>query len=160
MQPRRTVLLTLALLAASGCATLSPDFEQPSVRLVSVQPVSGEGMLPEFLVRLRVVNPNPDALKLRGMSYTFFLDDYDIVTGAASDLPQVPAYGEADIDIEAVVDLMDAIRFINTLMQKSPSDIEYRLQAKLDIGPLLPAIRFEESGRLGPARERPQADDQ
>ncbi|MDJ0929053.1 MAG: LEA type 2 family protein [Gammaproteobacteria bacterium] len=160
MQLLRYACVAVALLALSGCATLSPDFEQPSVRLVSVQPVSAEGMLPEFLVRLRVVNPNPDALKLRGMSYTFFLDDYDIVTGATSDLPEVPAYGEADIDIQAVVDLVDAIRFINTLMSKSPSEVEYRLQAKLDIGPLLPAIRFEESGRLGPATESPQARDQ
>lgn len=145
----RPVVLLLVVLVTSACATMKPSFETPTVQVMSFRPLPSEGLAPRFEIGLRVVNPNADALKLRGISYNVSLDIYRVVEGAASDLPVVPAYGEAVFKLTAAVSLVDAMRFVNGLMSDADGQIEYRLQAKLDVGALLPAIRVEESGLLG-----------
>jgi LEA14-like dessication related protein len=148
------IFLLLAVGILSACATMKPSFETPTVQVVSFRPLPSEGLAPRFEIGLRVVNPNPDALKLRGMSYDVSLDDYRVVEGAASELPVVPAYGEADINLTAAVSLVDAMRFVNGLIGRTDRQVEYRLRAKLDVGALLPAIRIEEKGLLGPRYEQ------
>lgn len=145
--PRIFLLLAIACLAA--CTTLKPGFETPTVQVMSFRPLPAEGLAPRFEIGLRVVNPNPDALKLRGISYNVALNDNRVVEGAASELPVVPAYGEADVRLTAAVSLVDAMRFVNGLISRADGQVQYRLQAKLDIGALLPAIRIEEKGMLG-----------
>lgn len=152
MPARRALLAGLGLLAITGCAPLRPGFETPSVRLVSLRALPGESFAPRFELGLRVLNPNPDPLKLRGMSYRVFLDDFEVVEGAASELPQVPAYGEADFKVLASVSLFDGIRLVNDILARPRDQVEYRVRAKLDIGALLPALRVEETGRLGAPR--------
>jgi LEA14-like dessication related protein len=148
MKVQRNFLL-LAVLCVSACATMKPGFETPTVRVMSFRPLPSQGLAPRFEIGLRVINPNADALKLRGMSYNVSLDNYRVVEGAASDLPVVPAYGEATIKLTAAVSLVDAMRFVNGLMSDTDGQVEYRLQAKLDVGALMPAIRIEEKGLLG-----------
>ena len=138
------------LLCAAGCATpLRPGFEQPSVKVTAFRPLPTEGLAPRFEITLRVVNPNSFDLVLRGLSYKAFLDDYEIIDGATTALPLLPAYGEADIELAASVSLLEGLRFLNNLLQKPKDQLRYRLQAKLDIGTLFPALRIEESGVLG-----------
>ena len=146
---RSFIFTTFWLLLAAGCATLRPDFETPSVNLVSFRALPSEGIAPRFEIGLRVLNPNSFDLGLQGMSYKVFLDDYEVVEGVASELPVVPAYGEADIKVMAAVSLLDAVRLVNDRLQKPRGHVEYRLQAKLDVGTLIPAIRIEETGILG-----------
>ena len=140
---------SLWVLLAAGCATLRPDFETPSVNVVSFRALPSKGFAPRFEIGLRVLNPNSFELGLQGMSYKVFLDDYEVVEGVASELPVVPAYGEADIKVLAAVSLLDAMRLVNDRLQKPRGQVEYRLQAKLDVGTLIPAIRIEETGILG-----------
>jgi LEA14-like dessication related protein len=146
---RRAAWVLLAVFVMAGCASLKPGFEEPSVKVTAFRPLPSEGLAPRFEIGLRVVNPNPDPLKLRGMSYRVFLDDYEIVEGVANELPEVPAYGEADLKVLANVSLFDGIRLVNDLLSKPRDQVSYRLQAKLDIGAMLPAIRVEEKGQLG-----------
>jgi hypothetical protein len=47
---------------------------------------------------------------------------------------------------------MEGLRFVNSIMQKPATEVRYKVQAKLDIGALLPAIRIEETGLLAPPR--------
>jgi LEA14-like dessication related protein len=139
-------LLLLPLLG--GCATMRPEFEQPSVEVVSVRAVPSGDIAPQFEIGLRVINPNANELALRGLSYKLFVNDFEVVTGAASELPVVPAYGEADFKLLATVSLVDSFQLVNDLMQRSRSDLDWRLLAKLDVGALWPAIRVEEKGTL------------
>jgi LEA14-like dessication related protein len=144
-----SLLLPLLMLSLStGCATLRPDFEQPSVDVVSVRALPSGDLLPNFEIGLRVVNPNATELKLRGVSYKLLLNDYEVVKGVASELPVVPAYGEAQFTLLASVSLIDSFGLVNDLMRQSRGDLNWRLLAKLDIGALLPAILVEEKGTL------------
>lgn len=130
----------------TGCSTLTPGFETPSVGVTTFKPVTSEGTVPKFEIGLRVVNPNATQLNLRGMSYKILLNDFEVVEGAVNDLPVVPAYGEAEFKVTATVGLIESIRFVNDLMQKAPGQVAYHLKTKLDVGAMVPAIRIEKSG--------------
>ena len=65
-------IATLAILMA-GCAGLRPGWETPTVTVKSFRAIPSQGMLPEFEIDLHIVNPNREALKLAGVSYTVSL---------------------------------------------------------------------------------------
>lgn len=99
---------------------------------------------------MRVVNPNATKLSLRGMSYKVFLNDYEVVAGAANELPVVPAYGESEIKVVATAGLIEGIRFVDELLRNTSGQVAYRIQTKLDIGSMDPAIRIEKTGSFSP----------
>ena len=52
---RAAALALAALVVVAGCATLSPDYEQPTVALTSFRALPSEGVAPAFEVGLRIV---------------------------------------------------------------------------------------------------------
>lgn len=140
------ILFCLWVCLGAGCASLRPDFDAPSVSVTSFTPLTSQSLAPRFEIGMRVVNPNATKLNLRGMSYKVFLNDYEVVEGAANELPVVPAYGEAEFTVIATVGLIEGIRFVNDLLQNTQGQIAYRLQSKLDIGAMASAIRTEKTG--------------
>lgn len=125
-------------------------FVTPSVNITSFKPLPSEGIAPKFEISLRVVNPNATQLSLRGMSYKVALNNFDVVDGAANELPVVPAYGEAEFKVVATVGVFEAIRFVSDLVQNSRGQVAYILKAKLDVGAMLPAINIEKMGSYVP----------
>jgi len=134
----------------TGCSTLHPDFETPSVTVTSFKLLPSQSLTPRFEIGMRVVNPNSVELKLRGMSYKVFLNGYEVVEGAANELPVVPAYGEAEFYAIATVGLIEGIQFVNDMLQNANGQVAYRLQSKLDIGAMTPSIRIEKTGSFSP----------
>ena len=96
------------------------------------------------------MNPNSTELSLRGMSYKVFLNDNEVVEGAANELPVVPAYGEAGFNVIATVGLIESMQFVNDMLQNKHGQVTYRLQSKLDIGAMTPSIRIEKTGSFSP----------
>jgi len=140
--------LTLCLVA--GCTTLRPDFETPSVNVTSFKPLASQSFTPRFEIGMRVVNPNFTSLNLRGMTYKIFLNDYEVVEGAANELPVVSAYGEAQFNVIATVSLMEGMRFVQDMLKTANGQVDYRLQVKLDVGAMIPSIRIEKTGSYSP----------
>ena len=83
-----TVLLAAGL-SLSGCAGMSPGYENPTVTVQSFKPIAsndGSG-LPKFEIVLGVINPNLEPLELAGVSYTISLDGNDIIKGVGGRQP-------------------------------------------------------------------------
>lgn len=143
----RVVLLSLLLLVLAGCATLQPGYESPTVTVNHFRSLPGEGA-PRFEIGLRILNPNRTPLQLHGIAYNVRLEGHRLLAGVANDLPEVAAYGEADVTLVAGVDLLGGLGLIGDLMSAQRKTLTYRLEAKLDIGPLQPAIRVDHEGQL------------
>lgn len=135
----------------SGCSTIRPGFVNPTVSVTSLKPLPYQGAVPKFEIGLRVVNPNAEALNPRGMSYSISLNNYPVVEGAANDLPSIPAYGEKEFNVVVTLGLFEAMQFVTDLLQNSRGQVTYQLQAKLDVGALLPAIRIEKTDTIDAA---------
>ena len=148
MIPRATALLLFLSLTLAGCATLDPDYEEPSVALTSFRALPSEGMVPVFEVGLRIINPNPQDLELVGIVYSIELDGREIVKGVGKDFPVIEGYSQEDVTITASVQLLSGLRLVTDMMGEQRNDLEYAFNAKLDLGGLAPPIRVSETGRL------------
>ena len=147
----RFIQLFLALfliLGSIGCAGLTPHYESPAVSITSFKAIPGQGV-PRFEIGLHIVNPNRTALDLKGVSYSIALEGHTLLTGVSNKLPRIEAYGEGDILLEASVDFFSSIGFFTDLAKNQDrKTFEYRLDAKLDVGPLHPIIRVKKQGNL------------
>lgn len=140
----------LAVFLVSGCATLRPGFETPSVDVTSFALLPSQTVAPSVEIGMRIVNPNAESLSLRGMSYKVYLNDYRVAEGAANDLPVVPAYGDAEFKVTATIGLVESVRFVNDMLQNARGQVAYRLEARLDLGAMTPTVRIEKSGSFTP----------
>jgi LEA14-like dessication related protein len=144
---KRTIFVLLLLLL-SGCATLQPAFETPSVSLTSFRLLPYEGMAPRFEIGLHVANPNLVPLPLKGISYKVNLEGHKLLNGVANNLPVIQGYGEGDLVLQATTDLFSGLRLLTELMAEPRELFTYEFEAKLDIGRMLPSIRIEETGKI------------
>jgi LEA14-like dessication related protein len=143
----RLYLLLFCLLAA--CSNLT-DLKTPTATVMAVRPIASKGMLPNFAIDLHLSNPNAQDLSLRGASYTLSLEGQELVSGVTNKLPVLPAYGEADVTLTAVPDVLATLGLAQKLMQKGGINaLHYRLEARLDLAALLPDMVIEKEGLIG-----------
>ncbi|MDH3303705.1 MAG: LEA type 2 family protein [Gammaproteobacteria bacterium] len=141
------VILGLASLL-QACGGWRPGYETPTVTIKSFRALPSQGALPNFEIGLHVVNPNREALKLRGVSYTVSLGGHELIKGVGNELPVIDAYGEGSLMLTASPNLFAGIRIVTDLMNASNESIPYSLEAKLDVGRIGPAIRVRDSGQI------------
>ena len=144
----RWISICLAFGTLTGCATLHPDFESPTVTVSTIRLLPTGTIAPQFEIGLHIVNPNRSALRLHGIAYTLSLEGFKILTGVANDLPTIAGYGQEDITLVAATNLISSIRLLSDLLHRQRDSIAYDLNAKLDLGGLLPALRINERGAI------------
>lgn len=142
----RTFIFTLLLGLLAGCATLNPDYEEPTVALTSFRALPSEGMSPTFEVGLRIINPNPQDLSLAGIVYTISLEGREVVKGVGKDFPVIEGYSQEDVLLTASVQLLSGLRLIGDLARAESPNLRYAFEARLDLTGLYPSIRIVEEG--------------
>ncbi len=131
-----------------GCSGLRPGYEKPTVTVNSFRALPSDGALPNFEIGLHVINPNREALNVRGMSYTVRVAGHELIKGVANDLPVIEAYGEGDIKVTAAANLFAGVRLVTDLMRGTQDSFDYDLEAKLDVGRFLPPLTIRDSGQI------------
>lgn len=148
-------LLGMFVFLSTGCATLSPDFEQPGVSVSSFRMLPSNSIVPKFEIGLHVINPNRIPLKLFGMTYDIELEGHRVLTGVVSELPMIGAYGEGDVLLQAAPDLFSSISLFTDLMNQPRQTFQFNFSARLDVGKFLPKIHVEKAGEISfPAGNR------
>jgi LEA14-like dessication related protein len=127
---------------------MQSEFQNPTVQLVGLRPVVSTSNSPRFEIDLRVINPNRKAIRLKGAAYSISLDSFELVQGVATDLPVVPAYGEAQFTVGATLSWLESFRLLTKLANERSDQVRYELKAKLDTGAFLPDINVNERGML------------
>jgi len=145
---RLTIVCAAVVVLLTGCAGMGPGWETPTVTVKSVRAIPSEGVLPEFEIDLHIVNPNREALKLVGVSYTVSLEGHELIKGVGNELPVIEGYGEGDITINASADLFAGVGLIRELMSSQKDTLSYSFEAKLDPGAFRPSIRVKDSGEV------------
>ena len=145
---KRTATTLLAALVLQACAGLRPGYEIPTVTVSSFRALPSQGVLPNFEIGLEVVNPNAEALRLRGISYGISLGGHELIKGVGNDLPVIAAYGQGEFKLTASANLLAGMQLFGDLMNGPLNSVPYEFDAKLDIGALRPAIRVKESGAI------------
>jgi hypothetical protein len=126
--------MLVAMIGLPSCAGMGPGFETPTVVVNSFRALPSEGVVPNFEIGLRVINPNSQALTLRGVAYTISLGGHELIKGAGHDLPVIEGYGEGDIRLTASANLFAGIRLVSELMKGPGDSLPYEFEAKRSAG--------------------------
>lgn len=138
----------LLLLLLTSCAPLFHSYETPIVAVSSFRVLPGDSIVPTFEIGLHVSNPNRVPLTLQGLSYHVSLEGHRVLGGVTSQLPEIPAYGEGDVLLQARPDLFSTISLFNSLMNQPRESFRFSLEADLDVGGLMPNIRITKEGQV------------
>ena len=140
-------LLILAVLV-TGCVgqptLVAPELEAAGVRLESV------GLLQQqFLVTLRVYNPNTVPLPIKHIDYKFDLGGSRLAQGESAVAFSIPSHESKDFDLRMRTDLLSSARSLQKWLSGSPEDIDYEISGsvKVDI-PFLKPFPFEQKGKI------------
>ncbi|MBP0048198.1 LEA type 2 family protein [Marinobacterium sp. AK62] len=147
---RAGVWIVLLGLLLGGCASLQPGREAPVMDVVGVRlDPNSQGAVPRFLIRLRILNPNRQALVLEGVRYHLYLQEQRVLSGVTRDLPRIPGYAEETVEVGASPALFGSVRLLQE-MATTPGlkALDYRVEVKLDSGGLSWPVEVEQTGRL------------
>ena len=145
----RLAALLLFVSALSGCATYPWAMQEPQVKVTHVQLLPATGLEQRIAVRLAILNPNSRDLSLRGISYTIGIENFDVLSGATSQLPVLAAYEETPVTVEVSANLVTLARLVEHMSRRGSLDnVGYVFQARLDFSQWLPDMRVEEAGTI------------
>ena len=128
---RSVIMLFLFVLTA--CTSLN-DFDDPVVELIGIKALPAEGFEQPLQLTLKVINPNEQAFTIEGIYSELSLQGTEFVKGVSSQSVEVPAYGEATLQVNATASIMGTITLFRDLLVNPPrSGLQYELSSKLTI---------------------------
>jgi len=147
----RIIACSLLALMVTGCAsTLTRAFDEPKIELLGVRPINVSNTEANFLVTLRVINPNAFALDIDGVYYEIFLRERKVLSGASSEATVIPAFGEGRLELTAAANIFQSISLVSDLMQTPPQNgLPYTLNTKISVTGWGPAINLSHEGTIG-----------
>ena len=145
MPTRRAILLAL-LATTAGCASLSMQEPIP-VHVAGIDSIPGEGMEARFMLKLRVLNPNAEAIAYDGMFVALDLGGTNLATGVSNQQGSVPRFGEVLIEVPVSVSVIGLVRQALAMAGSEGRRTSYVLRGKL-AGPGFGGLRFESRGEL------------
>lgn len=152
---RRSIVPALAALLLGGCATM-PNYDPPDVTVAGIEQMQGEGMEVRLLVKLRVQNPNDQAIDYDGVSVKLEVFDKTFATGVTDVAGSVPRFGESVIAVPVTVSVLRMVRnFLGVLDGKPISSIPYVMSGKLNTG-VFSAFRFQSKGEIAMPTSTPE----
>jgi LEA14-like dessication related protein len=145
---RLAALSALALASVlSACAGL-PGQDPLRVNVVGVEGLPGEGFEIRFAVKLRVQNPNDNAVEFDGISIDLDVNGKPLASGVSGERGTVPRFGELVFTVPVTVSAFAAVRQALGLANGSAAnEWPYALRGRLS-GGLFGSVRFAAEGSL------------
>lgn len=144
----RFALLLFGVALLNGCASLMTEMDPPKVSLESFRSLPSEAGAPRFEIKLRVLNPNEQALDIVGISYSIELLNKELISGVTSDVPLIEGYSEGVVTLNASLQLFEVLRLLASVGSQPTDELSYRFTAKIDFGGFMPTQRIVETGEI------------
>ncbi|MCO7634613.1 LEA type 2 family protein [Pseudomonas guariconensis] len=153
----RLLVFSFVLTLLAGCAGWGgSDWRQPEVHLVKVETVKARLHQQEFVLHLRVDNPNDSRLFIRNLAYSVRLNDLLLVEDQASLWRSVGGHARRTFKITARTNLWRQLKPLAKLL-RSEQPLHYRLQGELNTGLLIRRdLHLSRSGEIIPGDLQPE----
>lgn len=142
-------LTTLLAGTAAAPGWADEAFKPPVIELVRMNVVKARLHEQDFVLHLRITNPNASKLQVRGLDYSVHLNDIELVAdGQTRQSFTVPAHGLQDFQIPITTNLWGRAKPIVKLLKKK-APIPYRLSGEIKTGRLFGhTVPFSHSGEM------------
>lgn len=131
-----------------GCATLPGSLEPPRVSLVGLNLLSVELFEQRYQVRLRLKNPNPETLEVRGIDFQLTLNGKDFADGVSNQPLDVAGYGEQVLSLEVSSNLIQVLRLLQGTQENPRPGVDYRISGSVAVGDAYRRLPFDRSGEI------------
>ncbi|MGF6393123.1 LEA type 2 family protein [Pseudomonas plecoglossicida] len=147
----RLFLLGALLALLTGCAIWGgDDWRDPEVHLVKVETVKARLLEQEFVLHVRIENPNDSRLFIRNLEYSLWLNDLRLVEDEASIWRSVGGHARRTFKITARTNLWQQLKPLAKLL-RSEQTLHYRLQGELATGLIIHRdLHLSRSGEIIP----------
>jgi LEA14-like dessication related protein len=128
-----------------GCAHLDTTIEPPHISLVNISPLKSENLESAFELELRLINPNDQAFRIRGIECTLAINDSTIAAGAAQTVTELPPLGTTTLPVTVYTSMTDFMWLMLRMMSNPPERREelkltYAIQGKIFLDDALPGL--------------------
>ncbi|MDD0973461.1 LEA type 2 family protein [Pseudomonas fontis] len=136
--PRRAGLLlfSLLLLNLAGCASWfdSSETRDPQIHLLKIETVKARLMEQQFILHMRIDNPNDSSLVVRSLHYAVRLNDLLLTEGDADLWFTVEGKGRETFEVPVRTNLWQHLKPIVKMLKNTDQPIHYQLTAELGTG--------------------------
>lgn len=146
---RRLSLAVLFAISLASCAWVPGRVESPSVHIADINLRNATLFEQQYVLSLRVQNPNDFDLPIEGLSYEIELNDKPFAKGASSRAVNVPRFGSALLEVEGISTITDLLRQYRQLTKGELTGLRYRLKGKLTLQGSAAKIPFDYQGEIG-----------
>ena len=133
-----------AALAFAGCTSIAA-YDPLQVTVAGIEPMQaeGEGLELRMLVKLRVQNPNPEAISFDGTYVKVEVQDKTFATGVSNAGGIVPGFSETVVEVPVTVSMLRMVRQVIGMKDAAQADqLRYSMSGKLG------SHRFSASGEF------------
>jgi len=143
-------LLGIALIFAlmAGCAGLPQKPEAPRVSITAIELVEAGLLEQRYQVKLRVQNPNDFDFAIKGIQFEIKLNGQSFVTGVSGNAVNVPRFGTAVLDLEAVSTLAGLARQFKEMAESKTPTAGYGITGKVHLAQPAVSLPFHEEGEI------------
>jgi len=103
------LLAALVSLLLAACAAL-PGRDPLRVELVGIEPIEGQGLELRLAVKLRVQNPNEEAVEYDGAALDLEVNGKSLAYGVSDQRGSVPRYGERVLVVPVSITALNVVR--------------------------------------------------
>jgi LEA14-like dessication related protein len=149
----RHLIWALVILMIPACTSMVRK-TPPRIQVADIQPGEVKALEANFLVTLRVINPNDTSLTIKGLSCDLTINGRRIASGVSSDTRVIPPYETGIMEVSvysSVVSVAGAVIGMFRQAQQTgrgPEKIDYELSGKLNIGGLSSSVPFSTKGQF------------
>jgi LEA14-like dessication related protein len=145
---RATFVALLATLAS--CASLGPKLVAPELSLLGIQIMSADMFSQQFMVRVKVENPNDLEVAVSGLEYEIFLMGDSFAEGASESSFVLPAKGEAEFDMIVKTNFVSSLgRLVSRTGGGKLENVPYQVTGKLMLEKgIMRTIPFSHAGTV------------
>ena len=135
MPERSSVWLAAAIVALwlAACTGLPLGMQAPSVTLADISVVNVGLFEQQFMLKLRVQNPNPQEFVIDGLAFDLEVNEQPFAKGVSNQLVTVPRFGSAVISADTMSTLGGVLRQFGRLAQGERPSFAYRIRGNLSI---------------------------
>jgi LEA14-like dessication related protein len=145
---RSLAVTMLAVVTLGGCAGLFGR-DPLRVSVAGIEPLASQGLEMRFNMKLRIQNPNENALDFDGVSIDLQVNGKSFASGVSDQHGSVPRYGETLVSVPLTVPAFTALHQVFSLAgSDAPAgQFPYILRGRL-AGGLTGGTRFIDQGTL------------
>jgi LEA14-like dessication related protein len=145
---RATFVALLATLAS--CASLGPKLVAPELSLLGIQIMSADMFSQQFMVRVKVENPNDLEVAVSGLEYEIFLMGDSFAEGVSESSFVLPAKGEAEFDMIVKTNFVSSLgRLVSRTGGGKLENVPYQVTGKLMLEKgIMRTIPFSHAGTV------------